>query len=566
MSTIRTGPGRRGRAALAGAALLLGGTGLTLFAPAAHAGTVNPTVHCVLPAGQGEATGPQSTQVELTPENAAPGTQVHAVVTLGLGPATSTVSLNDVPTTPSIDLAMSGGATGTVTVTGPTVQLDTVSGQPVQIPTYEGDFIIPSTAQGVVDFTPVRNVTKTVVLGGTYTTNCDVVSGGGVVDSVNVQGPGSEQPTLTSPVGTVRPGYTLNFAGLGFPANAAPTATVCAAGGGACVTDPFTASSLTVSGLGELSGTATLRTDALPNGNYTVTVTAGGKQATTAVTVEAFVPTGPRTLSPHPTSGPLGTVVTLTGENWTANGPINIAALNSIGFPLLPVVNTQASPDGSLNATFTVTNADTTQIRIREGTSSTNLIVTPFTVTAAQATLAAAPSVSHRNGVVTLSGTGWPTGGTPAASLCDSAGNGCNAGALTGSTLAISANGTLSGTVTVGGGVAFGSYQVKVTSGGSSVTVPLTVQQRWITLTPDSGPLGTWTTIAGKDYANWAWIALHGVDANGVTTDDYSYAAADGAGNWLTWMRIQDPDTTAIVASETFAPGKKASAPFTITP
>ncbi|NUU20307.1 MAG: hypothetical protein HOV68_02150, partial [Streptomycetaceae bacterium] len=307
--------GRRGRAAIVvGAGLLLAATGVT--APAALAGTVNPTVHCVLPAGQGEATGPQSMQVELTPENAAPGTQVHAVVTLGTGPANSTATLNDVPTTPSIDLAMSGGATGTVTVTGPTVNIDTVSGQPVQIPTYEGDFIIPNTAQGQVDFTPVRNVTKTVVFGGTYTTTCDVVSGGGVVDSVTVQGPGSEQPTLTAPIGTVRPGYTLNFAGLGYPASSVPAVTLCAAGGGACVTDPFSNSTLAISATGALSGTATLRTTNVPDGSYTVTVTAGGKQASSTITVQAFVPTGPRTVAYNPTTGPLGTVVTLTGTNW----------------------------------------------------------------------------------------------------------------------------------------------------------------------------------------------------------------------------------------------------------
>jgi len=551
---------------LAGAALVLGGTGLTLLAPAAQAGTVNPTVHCVLPAGQGEATGPQSMQVELTPENAAPGTQVHAVVTLGVGPANSTVTLNDIPTTPSIDLAMSGGATGTVTITGPTVELDTVSGQPVQIPTFEGDFIIPNTAQGVVDFTPIRNVTKTVVFGGTYTTTCDVVSGGGVVESVNVQGPGSEQPTLTSPIGIVRPGYVLNFAGLGFPASSAPTATVCAAGGGACVTDPFTANSLTVSALGELSGTATLRTNNLPDGDYTVTVTAGGKQASSTVTVQAFVPTGPRTLSSHPTSGPLGTVVTLHGENWTANRSISVAALDAEAFPLLPIQNIRSTPDGTFDTTFTVTDPATTQIRIREGSSTTAQIITPFTVTVAQPTLSASPTVSHRNGVVTVSGANWPTGVSPTAALCDSAGNNCNAASLTNSTLAINASGTLSGTVKIGGNVAYNAYQLKVTAGGTAKSVPLTVQQRCITLTPDSGPLGTWTMIVGKGYGTWAWIALHGIDANGVTTDDYSYAAADAFGNWVTWMQVQDPDTVAIVAGETFAPSRKASAAFTITP
>jgi hypothetical protein len=556
---------RRAVGAFAGAALVAGALS-TALAPTALAGVVNPTVHCVLPAGQGEATGPQSMNVTLTPANAAPGTSVHAIVTLGLGPATSTVSLSNVPTTPSIDLAMSGGATGTVTVTGPTVNLNTTAGQPVQIPTYEGDFMIPANAQGVVNFTPTRNVTKTVVLGGTYTTTCDVVSGSGSIGSVNVQGPGTGTPTLNSPTGTVRPGSTLPFAGVGFPANATATPSLCPANGSACLPGAFTASALTVSGAGELSGTATLNTTAIPNGNYLVKVDAGGKQGSSPVTVEAFVPSGPRVASINPSSGPLGTVVTVSGSNWNANTTIIVVQTDADGLDGPDTLLLTSSPDGTFTTQYTISDSYTTQVRVREGMDETTDKYLPFTIRAAAPTVAAAPNVSHRNGVVGLTGTGWPTGTTPTASLCNTSGTGCTSSSLTNSTLAISASGTLTGTVKVGGSVAFGNYTVKVTAGGSSATTPLTVQQRWITLTPDHGPLGTYTTIVGKDYANWAWIKLNGVNAAGQATSDYSYAAADGAGNWITWMEIQDPATVAVVAAETFAPAKKAQAPFRITP
>ncbi|MDI2124897.1 hypothetical protein [Yinghuangia seranimata] len=568
-TTARPGtrrPARRATGSLTAAALLAAGLGTALLPTAAHAGTVTPSVHCVLPAGQGEATGPQSMNVVLTPASAAPGSSVHAVVTLGTGPANSTVSLSQVPTTPSLDLAMSGGATGSVTVTGPTVNLDTVAGQPVQIPVYEGDFMVPANASGLVSFAPTRTVTKTVVFGSTYTTPCDVVSGGGAIGTVDVQGPGSGSPTLSSPTGTVRPGYTLPFAGLGFPAGAAATPSLCPADGSACLPAAFGASNLSVSASGELSGTATLATTGVPDGSYLVKASAGGKEASSPLTVEAFVQSGDRVATATPSSGPLGTVVTVTGSNWTANTTVNIVQTDAGGLAGPGTVSATTSPDGTFTVQYPVTDAATTQIRVREGISSTKRVFLPFTVTVDPPSVVAAPAVTHRGGVVAVSGAHYPAGAAATAVLCDASGGSCGAAALSGTALSVAADGTLSGTVTVAGNAAFGSYLLKVTAGGAAATTPLTIQQRWITLTPDAGPVGTWTTITGTDYADWAWIKLVGVDATGKATSDYSYAAADGAGNWLTWMEVKDPRTTAIVASETFHPSKSARAPFTVTP
>ncbi|GAA4982431.1 hypothetical protein GCM10023205_59840 [Yinghuangia aomiensis] len=558
---------RRGGAALVSAGLLAGGVGLSALAPAAYAGTTTPTVHCVLPVGQGEGTGPQSMDVTLTPANAAPGTQVHAVVTLGAGPVNSTQTLSNIPTTPSIQLAMSGGATGNVTVTGPTVPISTTNGQPVIIPTYEGDFVLPNTAQGVVNFTPIQTNTKTVVLGGTYNTPCDVVSGATSIGSVNVQGPGSEQPTLTAPVGTVRPGYTLNFVGLGWPVGQTPTVDVCPTGGGACIPSAISNSTLAISSLGELGGTGTLPIAGIPDGSYTVTVTAGTKQASSTITVQAFVPTpGVRNATMTPVTGPVGTNVSITGSGWKPNSNVTVVAMDAAGNLTGSTNSAFTTPDGNVSAQYTITDAATTKVRVREGISSTNVAFMPFTVVTAPPTVAVSTQITHRNGVVNLSGAHWAPGATPTAALCDTAGNNCNAASLTNSTLSVNASGALSGSVTIGGSVAFNNYTVKVTAAGVSASAPITVQQRWISLSPDHGPLGTWVTITGKDYANCTWIKIYGINAAGQVTDDYSYAQADCAGNWVTWTKIQDPNTVALVASETFAPSKKAQASFTITP
>ncbi|MGR6997767.1 hypothetical protein ACU686_06035 [Yinghuangia aomiensis] len=121
--SIRSRPRRTGVAA--GAALALSAAGLAaVLAPAANAAApVTLTTHCVLPAGLGEGEGPQDVTVELTPAVVAPGGSVHAKITLGPGSTANATGAAQAPTTPSIDLVMRGGATGTVTVTGPEVPL-----------------------------------------------------------------------------------------------------------------------------------------------------------------------------------------------------------------------------------------------------------------------------------------------------------------------------------------------------------------------------------------------------------------------------------------------------------
>ncbi len=552
---------------MAGSALLLTGLGLTALAPAAHAGTVTPTVHCVLPAGQGEGTGPQSMTVELSPASTTPGSTVHAVVTLGPGVTNSTQTMNDIPTTPSIHLAMSGGATGNVTVTGPTVNLDVVAGQPVQVPTFEGDFLIPANANGVIEFTPTGTTTVTRVFGTDFSTPCDVTAGGGVVATVTAQGAGSEQPTLTVPTGVLRPGNAIALSGAGYVANAAAVPALCDASGGSCNTASFTANSLTVNASGVLSCSATLAPN-VADGNHVVQVSAGGKIAQAPVTVEAFVPVGDPVIALDRSRGPVGTEVTVSGSNFPPNTTVRLNGVNAAGGVESGSKNFTTNGSGVLAPSpYTIQTEATAGIRVRllnlPGTPS---YILPFTVANDPPTVAVGETTTHRGGIVTVSGVNWAPGTTPTASLCAANGTSCSTSPIAASSLAIAADGTLSGTVTIGNSVAYGAYALAVTADGQTATTPLTVQQRWIQLSPTTGPLGTVTTVTGKGYGTLAWIKLYGVDANGAATDDYSYAAADIFGNWLTWMAINDPDTVAVVAAETFAPSKKASARFTITP
>ncbi|MEV6106572.1 WxL domain-containing protein [Streptomyces sp. NPDC051940] len=371
---------RRWAAALAGGTLLLALTGAA--APEyAVAGTVTATVHCVLPAGQGEATGPQDMTVELTPAVVEPGGQVHARVTLGPSPATSGFDLPQVPTTPSIDLAMSGGATGTVTVTGPTVPVDIVAGEHIVIPPYEGDFFVPADASGEIAFAPVRTLTRTLVIGNNFETPCTVTSGGGTVATVTAQGTGGEQATLAAPTAPVKPNTAVPLSGTRWTPGGTPAAALCKADGSGCDAAKLKSPALAIDAAGSLSGTVTLQeATRVPDGSYLIRVNDGTKEATAPLTVTQFVPTGPRAISISPARGPVGTVVRVTGTNYLQDRWIVAEGVDAAGVPLGTGVFVKSTPDGAFALDFTVFADTIAGIRVKEGNNSDTTLTKPFTV------------------------------------------------------------------------------------------------------------------------------------------------------------------------------------------
>ncbi|MCF2534026.1 hypothetical protein [Yinghuangia soli] len=147
------------------------------LAPPALAGTeVSMQVHCVLPLEQPAATGEQLVRLD-GPETAVrPGDKVKIRVTLGPNIATSPIALPGTPLTPSIDLTMSGGASGTVRLLGPQMLVD-IPGTPNQIvvPPYEGELTIPIEAKGDISLTPGKMVTNTHTF-GLQTTTCTPIA------------------------------------------------------------------------------------------------------------------------------------------------------------------------------------------------------------------------------------------------------------------------------------------------------------------------------------------------------------------------------------------------------
>ncbi|MCX5403707.1 WxL domain-containing protein [Streptomyces sp. NBC_00335] len=355
-----------------------------VLAPAAQAGTIRPTVHCVLPAGQGDPSGPQDVTVELSPATVAPGGKVHAKITLGPGPAVSPMKLDDVPSTPSIDLVMSGGATGKVTVQGPTVLVDVpMQPAPIVIPPYEGDFFVPANASGPIQFTPVKMNTATVVFGGNYNTPCEVVSGGGVVATVTAEGGGGAEATVSAPTGSVKPSTSVPLSGGGWTPGATATPTLCDAGGGGCDATKVTGSSLVIDASGALSGAITLANSwTIADGSYAVQVSDGTKQARAPLQVKAHVPAGPYELRAYPDRAALGSVITVSGKNYHQDQQLNVVALDAEGNTLDDTaVYPSTTTDGTFTTEFTISDPAIAFIHTDEGgVEGTNTKV-PFTVT-----------------------------------------------------------------------------------------------------------------------------------------------------------------------------------------
>ncbi|MFF1411974.1 hypothetical protein ACFVX6_19755 [Streptomyces sp. NPDC058289] len=549
-----------------GIALILAAGGLAL-APTAQAGTVTPTVHCSLPAGQGEATGPQSMTVDLTTTSAPPGGKVHAKITLGVSPAKSTTNLSNIPTTPAIDLALSGGATGTVTIQGPTVNLDYTSGQSVVLPPFEGDFFLPATASGAVNLTPLRTRTTTVVFGGTYQTPCDVTAGGGTVATVTAQGGGSAEATVSAPTGSVKPSTSVPLAGGGWTPGATATPTLCDAAGGNCDAAMIASSSLAIDASGGLSGSIALASSwTLADGAYSVQISDGTKQAKAPLQVKAYVPAGPYELTPSPDHGPVGTVITVSGKNYHQDQQLNVVALDAAGNTLDDTaVYPSTTTDGTFTTEFTISDPAIAFIHTDEGAVEGTATNVPFTVTTNPVTLATGTATAKPGATVSLSGTGWPAGAAATAALCTADGSGCDPAKLSATNLGVSASGALSGTVTLASSVAEGAYQVQVTSGGLHVIAPMTVAKTFITLSPSTGPADTKVTVVGQGFAPVSTVQIDGLKADGSkSADNYKTKVVGLDGTFSQTFTVNDPATVALQAHEWLVNGKKALARFTV--
>jgi hypothetical protein len=221
--------------------------------------------------------------------------------------------------------------------------------------------------------------------------------------------------------------------------------------------------------------------------------------------------------------------------------------LNAVGdVNLAPGVNrTRPLDNPSLDAvcTPTATPQVSTTLKVEEAAPET-------------ATVSASPSTVEPGQATTLSGTKWTPGATATPSLCDGAGANCNPAGFTANTLAIAADGTLSGTVTVAPGTADGAYTVQVSDGTKTAVTGLNVKKtevpvpvRKITLNKSEVRPWSFVKVTGENFTPNTLVAIIGLNgANPVANFSAAWAGSDG--KFCTYILVTSTKVNAISAAE----------------
>ncbi|RTQ48200.1 T9SS type A sorting domain-containing protein [Hymenobacter gummosus] len=505
---------------------------LTAAVPAsaiATAGSYNVTVTNPAPGGGNSApqtftvtsATPAPTVTSFTPTSGPVGTVVTITGTnftgaTGVsfnGTAATTFSVTNATT---ISATVPSGATsGTIAVTTPGGTATSTGSFTVTVPTPApviSSFNPTSGPVGTVvtitgiNFTGATGVSFNGTAATTFTVNSATsisatVPTGATTGTISVTTPGgTDTSNGTFTVTTPNPAPTISSLApsTAVAGGAAFTLTVNGTGFGSGSVVSFNGTALTTTVVSATQLTAAVPASAIATaGTYNVTVTnpaPGGGTATATFTVTTPAPT---IASFTPTSGPVGTVVTITGTNFTGA--------------------TGVSFNGTAATTFSVTNATTLTATVPTGaTTGTIAVTTPggtatstgsFTVTVptpAPTIASFTPASGPVGTVVTITGTNF-TGatavsfnGTAATTFTVSSATSITATVPTGAT-----TGTIS--VTTPSGTATSTSSFTVTTPTPAPTVA--------SFTPTSGPVGTVVTITGTNFTGATAVSFNGTAA-----------------------------------------------------
>lgn len=380
---------RRLTAALA--AGMVGIAGVVALSAPAQAQQVTYMSQCTNKLAPGLEIPPSETKVDLQVSPVKDKYTVGDLVTVtwkwgsysNVPPSSPIPSIPADSTKPVGQINLTGAQTGVLTVEGERKNLETPRGEPLVITDMKATLTL--TAAGTLNLAPKQHSTFSLVFGIDAETECLPLSTPPISTSITVEEGQAALPELDAPTGEAHPGWTLGLAGRNFAPNATPQLKLCNADGSNCLADRFTANTLAIDGAGKLTGTATLAKTGLPNGDYVISVVDGTAEARRPVTITAYVPPGERSLVIDPAAAPVGGTVTVTGENWTPNTGLNMVGLDASGLIVgSPVSTIFTDHMGKFTARYTVPDLaaqfPVTQIRVREGISSTKRVIKPFTV------------------------------------------------------------------------------------------------------------------------------------------------------------------------------------------
>ncbi|GAA3925336.1 hypothetical protein GCM10022406_09190 [Hymenobacter algoricola] len=256
------------------------------------------------------------------------------------------------------------------------------------------------------------------------------------------------------------------------------------------------------------SKTISVRLTGAANGSFTGNVTNVSGPATQSVAVNGTVgsapPAAPTVTSFTPTSGPVGTVVTITGTDFSGATAVVFSATAATTFTVNS--NTQITatvPAGATTGAISVTTPAGT------GSSTTNFTVTTTPPPTPPTITSFTPASGPVGTSVTITGTNFTGvtavsfGGIAAAFTV------VNATTITTTVPATAATGTIAVTNPDGTATSATSF---------TVTVPVPAPTI-ASFTPTSGPVGTVVTITGTNFTGATTVSFGGVAATTFTVN-----------------------------------------------
>ncbi|MGW1422487.1 IPT/TIG domain-containing protein [Bradyrhizobium manausense] len=537
-------------------------TQITATAPAGSAGTVDVTV--TTPGGTSAASAadqytytaaPTVTSISPTSGPGGGGTVVTitgtnfsgaSAVSFGASPATGFTVVS-----PTTITATSPSGAGTVDI-----RVTTAGGTSATSAADQFTYIAAPTVTSISPTSGPAAGSTSVTITGTNFTGVTAVTFGATSASFTFNsatsitatapaGTGTVDVRVTTPGGTSATSAADQFTYLAVPTITSVSPTAGPVGGGTSVTvtgTGFVIGATTVS-FGGTAGTAvsvssstslTVTSPAHAAGTIDVTVTTvGGTSATSAADQFTYV-AAPTVTSISPTSGPSpgGTVVTITGTNFSGASAVAFGAAAAAGFTVVsPTTITATSPSGAGTVDIRVTTAG--------GTSATSA-ADQFTYIAAPTVTSISPTQGPATGGTTVTITGTNFTGATAVTF----------GAVSAAGFTVNSATSITATSPAGTGV----VDIKVTTTGGTSATSAADQFTYFgtptvsSISPTGGPLAgaTSVTVTGTNFTGATAVKFGATNATAFTVNSAtSITATSPAGTGTVDITVTTPGGTS---------------------
>ena len=465
--------------------------------------TGSPPVAASPPATCAESTGPGSTLGDVTgtftvDPTSPPGSYFIQVADASPAPIATSPPFVVGGSTATLTFSPANGPTGTVvTVSGSgwhasdtSVTLTQTSGPSTTL--WSGSNPTCSVSGGVI--APGCTFTvQSAALGGVYTITGTGSQGEDVTAQFEVT-----STLFVSPLGGGS-GTAVTISGSGY---AGPiSSATCPTDLSSAPSGLVTSAACTVNANGVLSGTFTVG-PSLPAGTYQLILTNAAK-VVPGPSVSASFNVGVAFVSLSASSGPTGTVVTVTGSGWNSGDTSVSFTSTPTGLWNAPATQSCAVSGGSITGcSFTVSATALGGLyKLTFTGSQGDSAKSAFTVTS---TFTLTPNSGPQGSSVLLAGTGYSGAITSAA--CGTDVTSSPSGLITSLSCSATSAGVLSGSFTVAAAATPGTYQViltstKVVPGPSiSASFTVTIPSPTITLNPSAVSAGGTVTISGSGF------------------------------------------------------------------